>query len=64
MGKAKDVMEPLFLTQVTIVSSNPVEMDPIDAIISKMNMDMENKICHFEKFMMTDPGSANWDESL
>jgi len=39
-------------------------MDPLDLIISRLNMDTVNKICKFEKFMMTDPAAANWDKSL
>ena len=52
-----------FVTQQSTIVPE-IGMSPIDAIISRMNMDTVNRISQFEKFMMTDPSAANWDESL
>jgi hypothetical protein len=39
-------------------------VEPLDMIISKMKMDLVNRVEEFERFMMTDPGEGNYWSNL
>ena len=56
----KAIPSTSFLTQ----QEDNDDLDPIDAILARLNMDMKNHVTEFEKFMMTDPDEDTWEENI
>ena len=56
----KAIPSTSFLTQ----QEDNDDLDPIDAILARLNMDMKNRVTEFEKFMMTDPDEDTWEENI
>ena len=56
----KAIPSTSFLTQ----QEDNDDLDPIDAILARLNMDMKNHVTEFEKFMMTDPDEDTWEKNI